>query len=98
MAGRLLKRNSLKVAKIILIIGGILFFIIGFYVPNYIKLRRLKFENKRFLIENEKVLTEIKEYEETLKNVGTDSYIYEKIARDELGVALNDEIVIDIAR
>ena len=98
MAGRLLKRNSLKVLKSIIIIGGIFFLIVGSYIPNHIKLKRLKYENKTFLTENEKVLNEIKEYEETLKNVGTDNFIYEKIARDELGLAKNDEIVIDIER
>ncbi len=98
MAEKFLKRNSLKVSKILIIGGGIIFLIIGFYVPNYLRLKRLKYENYRLLADNEKVLKEIKEYEKTLKIVGTGNFIYEKIARDELGLAKNNEIVIDIER
>ncbi len=66
------------------------------YFPNYARLKKLRGENKRLALENEKLIEEIIDYEEKLKRIGKDSYLYEKIAREELGIAKEGEIVIDI--
>jgi len=66
------------------------------YFPNYARLKKLRDENKRLTSENEKLIEEIVDYEEKLKRVGKDPYLYEKIAREELGIAKEGEIVIDI--
>jgi len=66
------------------------------YFPNYARLKKLRDENKRLALENEKLIEEIADYEEKLKRVGKDPYLYEKIAREELGIAKEGEIVIDI--
>ena len=78
------------VTLVILIIGAIIYF------PNYAKLRKLRSENRRLILENEQLEAEIADYGEKIKMLGKDPYIYEKIARDDLGVARENEIVIDI--
>jgi cell division protein FtsB len=40
---------------------------------------------------------EIKDLQRKVKKVGKDPYFYEKMARDNLGVARENEIVVDIA-
>ena len=66
------------------------------YFPNYARLKKLRGENVRLALENEKLIGEIADYEEKLRRVGKDPYLYEKIAREELGIAKEGEIVIDI--
>jgi cell division protein FtsB len=66
------------------------------YFPDYAKLKHLREENKKLRVENRKVKKEIEEYERKIRSLGKDPYIYEKIARDNLGVAKEGEIVIDI--
>ncbi|MDD3296799.1 MAG: septum formation initiator family protein [Candidatus Omnitrophica bacterium] len=68
------------------------------YFPNYAKLRQLKLENKRLLSETEALEKEIADYQKKIGKVGKDSHLYEEIARDSLGVARDNEIVIDIKR
>jgi len=80
--------SALTLCLIILI--GIIYF------PNYARLKKLRDENKRLTLENEELIEEIADYEEKLKRVGKDPYLYEKIAREELGIAKESEIVIDI--
>jgi cell division protein FtsB len=43
-----------------------------------------------------KLNTEIKDLQKKIKQVDKDPYLYEKIARDNLGVAKENEIVVDI--
>lgn len=80
--------SALALCLIILI--GIIYF------PNYARLKKLRDENKRLTSENEDLIMEIADYEQKLKRIGKDPYLFEKIARDELGIAKKDEIVIDI--
>jgi len=78
---------------------GILFLfilIMMIYFPNYARLKKIRDENKRIVLENAGIIEEIKDYEDKLKMVGEDPYLYEKIAREELGIARDGEIVIDI--
>ena len=66
------------------------------YFPNYARLRKLRGENVRLILENNELIEEIADYQEKLKRVGKDPYLYERIAREELGIAKEGEIVIDI--
>ncbi len=78
----------------------IIFFIavlVGLFIffPNYAKLKKLREENMRLNRESRILEDEIVDYQEKLLRVGKDPYLYEKIARDELGIAKDNEIVID---
>lgn len=96
MVGKLLSVSRNKRVKISLLclcfitLAGIIYF------PNYARLKKLRDENRRLTLDNYELLGEIADYEEKLKKIGKDPYLYEKIAREELGVAKEGEIVIDI--
>jgi len=78
-------------------LGFCLIILIGIiYFPNYARLRKLRGENVRLILENNELIEEIADYQEKLKMVGKDPYLYERIAREELGIAKEGEIVIDI--
>lgn len=96
MVAKLLSSSRLKWLKFSIIF--VIFFIIAMvvYFPNFARLKKLRDENKKLVLENKKLEEEIADYEEKLKKLGQDSYLYEKIAREDLGVAKENEIVIDI--
>ena len=73
-----------------LIVCGIVYF------PGYSKLKELRNENKRLTSENKQLEKDIIDFKVKIEQLDTDSYLYEKIARDSLGVAKENEIVIDI--
>jgi len=98
MVVRLLNTKRAKQLRLMAVICAIFVIAMVIYFPNYARLKRLRKENTRLFLENVKLEKEIADYEQKLKMVGEDSYIYEKIARDELGVAKDNEIVIDIER
>ena len=89
----IVKNKSFRVTIVVLCIAIVILII---YFPNYAKLKRLKGENKRLVLENEKLIDEISDYEAKIKKLGNDHFLYEKIAREDLGVAKDNEIVIDI--
>lgn len=68
------------------------------YLPNYIRWRKLKETDlmlSRKIALLEKKIRELREQEKDLK---TDPYVLEKIARESMGVLKNNEIVVDIER
>ena len=67
-----------------------------FYFPNYAKLKDLRQANEQLIHETGNLKKEIKDLQEKNRKVSKDSNIYEKLAREDLGVAKKDEIVIDI--
>ncbi|MEI8350017.1 MAG: hypothetical protein WCI77_07670 [Candidatus Omnitrophota bacterium] len=67
-----------------------------FYFPNYTKLRKLRQANHSVVSKARVVGGEIKDLRYKYRKIGKDPYLYEKIARDELGVAKDNEIVVDI--
>ncbi|MBU2250769.1 MAG: septum formation initiator family protein [Candidatus Omnitrophica bacterium] len=77
-------------------IGVVLISVAVIYFPDYVKIKELRQENTRLSSEIVKLEKEIADYERKLNNLDSDPYIYERIARDELGVARENEIVIDI--
>ena len=96
MVGKLFNISSNKWVRISALILCLIILVVVIYFPNYARLKKLRDENKRLTRENDKLIEEIVDYEEKLKRVGKDPYLYEKIAREELGIAKEGEIVIDI--
>jgi len=96
MVEKLLNISSNKWVRILAFTLCLFILAMVIYFPNYTRLKKLRNENKRLTLENEELVEEIADYEEKLKRVGKDPYLYEKIAREELGIAKEGEIVIDI--
>ena len=96
MGGKLLSLS--KNRKVRFLALGVCLFVIGMiiYFPNYAKLKKLRQENRRITQDNQKLQEEIKDFEDKLEKLGRDPFVYEKIAREDLGVAKENEIVIDI--
>ena len=97
MLAKLLNLNHFKAVKIIfisvvLVVAGLII-----YFPNYAKLKKLRQVNQGLLLKNKALHKEIKNLQIKMKRVGNDPYLYEKLARDSLGVARENEIVVDIA-
>lgn len=97
MAVKFLSTKRIKHLKIIIIVVSA--FVMGMiiYFPNYAKLKELRTQNQRLALENKDLEEEIVDYQKKILNIGKDPYIYEKIARDNLGIAKDNEIVIDIS-
>jgi cell division protein FtsB len=96
---KFLNIDYLKVFRFIFIFTFIFFIFIIFYFPNYSKLKKLKQANKKLSLEIEKLEKEIKDLKEKIEKVKSkDPSFYEKIAREELGVAKENEIIIDIEK
>jgi len=96
MVEKLLNIVKSKSFRVIFGIICLVVVVLIIYFPNYAKLKRLNGENKRLVLENEKLIEEINDYEAKIKRSGKDPFLYEKIAREDLGVAKDNEIVIDI--
>jgi len=91
---------SIKFVKFLAIFSAaliLLTIILVIYFPGYAKLKELRNENKRIISENERLKREIADYEKNIQEVHED-YLKERIARDDLGIAKDNEIVIDIER
>ncbi|MCF7907430.1 MAG: septum formation initiator family protein [Candidatus Omnitrophica bacterium] len=96
MAVKLLNINKLKRLKWPVIGCLILIIVTVIYFPNYARIRSLRQENSRLTEEIKKLSVEIIDYEDKLSNLDGDPYLYERIARDDLGIARENEIIIDI--
>ncbi|MBN2483224.1 MAG: septum formation initiator family protein [Candidatus Omnitrophica bacterium] len=66
------------------------------YFPTYSHLQKLRKENKRIESDIEQLHDEITEYEQMLKGIRENPDYFEKIARENLGVIKDNEIIIDI--
>ncbi|MCK9615338.1 MAG: septum formation initiator family protein [Candidatus Omnitrophica bacterium] len=97
MLVKLLNLNHFKAIKIIFIGAVLLVSGLIIYFPNYAKLKKLRQLNQDLLRKNKDLHKEIKNLQIKVKRVGKDPYLYEKLARDSLGVARENEIVVDIA-
>ncbi len=93
-----LKRNSKyhKIFKWFLLFLVVSLLVTSFYLPSYFRLKRFKEENKRIIKEIEKIKKEIVKLQENLESLEKNPYLLEKIAREEIGVIKDNEIVIDI--
>ncbi|MFA6282001.1 MAG: septum formation initiator family protein [Candidatus Omnitrophota bacterium] len=93
---KLLNLDHFKAAKItfiasIAIIAGVIL-----YFPNYAKLKKLRQVNAELAVKVKALNREVKDLQVKIKKIGKDPYVYEKMARDNLGVAKENEIVVDI--
>jgi cell division protein FtsB len=86
----------LKILKWFFISSIILAIAIIIYFPNYAKFKKIREEKVKLRSEIKKLSEEIKDLREKNKEVTKDTYIKEKIAREDLGVAKEGEIVVDI--
>ena len=66
------------------------------YLPNYSKFRQLQKANQKLQAEIDDTRKEILDLREKLAKLGKDPRIMEEMARNELGVARDGEIVVDI--
>ncbi len=96
MRAGLLNSNYLKLLWGIFIIVILFIIFMVFYFPSYTKLKRLKEANMNLAFQIEMLNEEINSLEDKMQRVDKDPYLYEKIARDELGIAREGEIVIDV--
>ena len=96
MVEKLLSISSNKLVRASALVFCLIILIGIIYFPNYARLKKLRDENKRLTLANDKLIEEIADYEKKLEMVGEDPYLYERIAREELGIAKEGEIVIDI--
>lgn len=96
MLGKLLNTNRFKIAKIIFIILLLAVISAILYFPNYAKLKSLLRMNGELQSKIVDLNDEISDLQSKIKKIGKDPYLYEKIARDNLGVARENEIVVDI--
>lgn len=90
----LIKHAKLLQVLAVTVLAFIIFMVL--YFPNYTKLKKLRQANTKMERQIEQIEKEISQLKKTLIRIGDDPYIYEKFARDELGVARENEIVIDI--
>ncbi len=96
MAGKLLNTKRVKAFWFLLL--AVLFFGLGMaiYFPNYSRLKALREEKERLDESIERLKAEIEVYQLKNERLTEDSFLFEEIARDRLGVIREDEIVIDI--
>ncbi len=96
MLEKLLNLDHFKAAKIIFIVSVAVIAGVIIYFPNYAKLKKLRQTNTELVVKVKSLDKEVKKLQTKLKKLGKDPYIYEKMARDNLGVAKENEIVVDI--
>ena len=96
MRVRRLKIGSRNIIWSIFILGVIVAVAMMIYFPTYSRYKRLNEENIKMVKKIERIKKEINELEKTIKSLETDPFLLEKIARESIGVAKDDEIVIDI--
>ncbi|MDD5195515.1 MAG: septum formation initiator family protein [Candidatus Omnitrophica bacterium] len=93
------KRSSIDYIKVLLaffILSVVFGIFVVFYFPNFAKLKELKRANEQLTSEIANLKKEISDLQEKGKKVTKDPALFEKLAREDLGVARKDEIVIDI--
>lgn len=88
--------NYLSILKFLFF--ALIFFVVAMvaYFPNYARLKKLKEANHKLVGQVKTLSTEIKALQKKLKKVGKDQSLYEELARQNLGVARENEIVVDI--
>ncbi|UCC95344.1 MAG: septum formation initiator family protein [Candidatus Omnitrophota bacterium] len=90
-------KKYIKLSRVIFATGIIFIIFMIFYFPHYARLKQLREANRRLTLQMHKLEEEITNLEKDIKQVSSDDpSFYEKIARDELGVVKEGEIVIDI--
>lgn len=96
MGVRVLSLGWVKTLRRISLVFFFLIAFVTFYFSHYTRLKRLKEVNRKLVLQIDKLQKEIDNLQKETKKLGKDSYLYEKLARDTIGVAREDEIVVDI--
>lgn len=96
MQVKFLSLDNYKIIKIFIFTFISCVVILLLYFPNYAKLKTLREEKAKLISEIYKLKKEVKILQEKLEKIRKDSSLKEKIARENLGVAKENEIVIDI--
>ena len=96
MPAKLLKTNWVKFNRPLFPAVLILIAALVLYLPSYSRFKKLKEQNEQL----DRKISALKKEIDQLKNInqrlGKDEFILEKLARDNLGVAKDNEIVVDI--
>ena len=87
-----LNLNYLSILKLIFFVCIFLILALLVYFPNYSKWKKIREANQKVILQNKALIKEI----ENIKKSSKDPALYEKLARDNLGVAKDNEIVVDI--
>lgn len=96
MAVRLLKLDYLKLTRllfVVVVLSVIAFFI---YLPNYTKIKKLREKNAQLKTQIHDLKQETEKLQQDIEKVESDSFIWENLARKNIGAVRNGEIVIDI--
>lgn len=96
MRVRRLRIDSRNIVWFIFILGVIVALAMIIYFPTYSRYKKLREENIKMVKKIGRLKREINELEKAIKSLETGSFLLEKIARESIGVAKDDEIVIDI--
>jgi len=88
--------DLLKLARVIFFILVFGFVACVIYFPNYTKVKRLKEENQRLNQANDGLIDEISGLKKNLERVEKDPFFWEELARENVGVIREGEIVVDI--
>ena len=76
------------------VVAAVVIFVIGMLLPGYTKLQDLIAENERLESRIETLTVSIADLEAEKSKLENDILYIEKVARDKLGVAREDEVVI----
>ena len=80
---------------LIVIIGILIFAVIRLF-PNYSKIRELQEENQQYEQRISSMKKEIDTLNHDLEHFQKDSFYVEKIARNELGIARENEVIVHV--
>ena len=64
--------------------------------PNYSRIRELEDENQQYVEDIQRMKREIDDIQKDSENFKTDAFYVEKIARNELGIAKDNEIIVHV--
>ena len=83
-------KNTLIIIIIIFIIALFKLF------PNYSKVKVLEEDNQSYILEIVAMKKEIEDLRNDISNFKTDPFYVEKIARNELGIAKENEVIVQV--
>ena len=86
----------LKVAKILFVVFLLFGLAIIIYFPHYARVKKIRHANDEVVSKIQQLETEIDGLRDKIKKVKVDASLYERIAREEMGVMKEDEVVIDV--
>lgn len=95
MAVKLLNTKRVKGLKAFFLAALLIVLAMVVYFPNYSRIKILRRQNQELIEQMATLKAEIAEHKVQNQRL-EEGFFYERIARDRLGVAKEDEIVVDI--